>query len=201
MCGACLAVELEREEAIELAVAVLGLAIVYAYPALWLFPLALLAVASAFIPHELAHRFTAEHLGLRARFRLSVSSLVSSLLLCLVTGGVMKVGAAGAVEVEGFATADDAGQIAIAGPLANIAVACLASLLAPASLIFGTIALVNAGLAIFNLLPLPPLDGLHVFRWNRGAWSLVFGLALLTATIASVAVARSVLGWLLWFAR
>ncbi len=76
-----------------------------------------------------------------------------------------------------------------AGPLSNLALALLSAVvlgllarLAPATLdapgvagLLDGLILVNAGLFVFNLLPIPPLDGSHVvasiipYRY-RGAW-------------------------------
>ena len=58
----------------------------------------------------------------------------------------------------------DAAKVAAAGPLANIALAAGAALAAaalggPAAAVFLALAKINLGLAAFNLLPLPQLDG------------------------------------------
>lgn len=198
MCAVSLAVELEKEEFIELVVAALGLSLVYAYPSLYSFPIALVTIAAAFVPHELAHRYLAEHLGFRSRFRLSTPSLVSSIMICLLSGGLVKVGTAGAVEVQGFASEDDMGEIALAGPLTNMLIAALSALFSPASPLFAIIAIVSAGMGVFNLLPVPPLDGHYVARWNRQNWALVFGLSLLVSVLVSWSVVQDALGWLLW---
>lgn len=80
--------------------------------------------------------------------------------------------------------------VSVAGPLSNVGLALLSGVVfgllvrfAPgvvtrssaASVLLHLLIQVNVGLAVFNLLPLPPLDGSHVAgnllptRW-RGAW-------------------------------
>jgi Zn-dependent protease len=196
--GEYLAAEEARREVWELTIAVVGLAIIYSYPLLPLFPQALIAVVSAFVPHELAHRYVAESIGLRARFRLSPAHLASSLALCLLTMGAVKVGMAGAVVISGWTTPDDEGEIALAGPLANLVVAAIAACLGPASPLFTLVALVNASLAIFNLLPVPPLDGYRVARWREEYWAGAFALSLICAALVSLSAVQDILGWLLW---
>lgn len=95
--------------------------------------------------------------------------------------------------------------VSAAGPLSNIGLAVLSAVLfgllvrfqpdlvmhqSPGWYLLVYMMLVNVGLAIFNLLPIPPLDGSHVaeslvpYRW-RGAWEQFARLApfLLLAVI------------------
>jgi Zn-dependent protease len=37
-------------------------------------------------------------------------------------------------------------------------------------LLFSLGAYINTWLAIFNLIPFSPLDGMAVFKWNKVAW-------------------------------
>jgi Zn-dependent protease len=87
--------------------------------------------------------------------------------------------------------------ISAAGPLSNLGLAVLSSVVfavllrvdprlldngTPGRVLLGYMIVVNVGLAIFNLLPIPPLDGSHVaaalvpYRW-RGAWEAFTRLA------------------------
>jgi Zn-dependent protease len=103
--------------------------------------------------------------------------------------------------------------VALAGPLTNFAMVALFGLLARVSpagtalpFLFISIALVNAVLMLFNLIPVPPLDGskvLYVFLERRPdiiAWLerygfyiligvLIFGGGLMSAVVFGPAVA------------
>ncbi|MDG6975631.1 MAG: hypothetical protein JRN27_06040, partial [Nitrososphaerota archaeon] len=79
------------------------------------------------------------------------------------------------------------GKISLAGPLTNVAIAAL---FLP-FFFFGSGVLyavgyigvqVNIFLAMFNMLPIGPLDGAKVWRWNLFLWGVVFvPLALVLA--------------------
>ncbi len=82
--------------------------------------------------------------------------------------------------------------VSIAGPLSNLGLAFLGAVTmglvyrfapdlipprGPAETFLSAVVLMNVGLAVFNLLPFPPLDGSHVlgsfipYRW-RDAWNV-----------------------------
>ncbi len=139
------------------------------------------------ILHEVAHGFVADKLGdptarLAGRLTLNPKSHIDPMmsialpLLLLLSGSPVIFGAAKPVPVDPFNFRDgrkDLALVALAGPLTNILVAIAASLvirlffISP-SLSFilpflSTIVSLNLLLAIFNLLPIPPLDGSKVF--------------------------------------
>jgi Zn-dependent protease len=72
--------------------------------------------------------------------------------------------------------ARDSMIVAAAGPVSNLAIAALAAVVGrilfaiePQTVeVFGRIILFNAVLAVFNLLPVPPLDGSHIMRFATG---------------------------------
>jgi Zn-dependent protease len=71
------------------------------------------------------------------------------------------------------------GIISIAGPLTNIVIAMVFLLvrLVGTGIIgdIGEIGFpVNLFLAMFNMLPIMPLDGAKVFHWNKVLWAIVF---------------------------
>jgi Zn-dependent protease len=151
--------------------------------------------------HEFFHAFTAWKLGDDTAARLGRLTLnpvahidpIGTLLLPLL--GV-PFGWAKPVPVDvtrirrGISMSTGNILISAAGPLSNLGLAVLSTLLyalllkfqpqllaagQPASMLLGYMIVVNVGLALFNLLPVPPLDGSHVaealvpYRW-RGAW-------------------------------
>lgn len=143
------------------------------------FPMALVAVGTGFILHELAHKYTAIHFGARAEYRAWMQGLVFALLTSLI-GFVFA--APGATYIfGGHINAKKNALISLAGPATNIvlgiAFITLAFLIGPYNPFFETASLtasVNLFLALFNMLPIFPLDGSKVFAWSKGVWALVF---------------------------
>lgn len=140
-------------------------------------PLMLLVVGTAFVFHELAHKFVAQSYGLFAEYRLSSQGLMLALLSSLF-GFV--IAAPGAVYMQGYYVTEEVyGKTALAGPLANILVAIFGLILFPLG--FSWISMViriNLFIGLFNLIPFPPFDGSKIMRWNSTIWGLTVGLAL-----------------------
>ena len=153
------------------------------------FFVALVAVGSGFVLHELMHKFTAERYGYWAEFRMWVQGIV----LALVTSTLGFIFAApGATYISGSNVSDrQNGIISIAGPLTNVAIAALFLLVGivgtGSPLVNDIVSVgfpVNLFLAMFNMLPIMPLDGAKVFRWNKLIWLVVFGpLMLIILTV------------------
>lgn len=139
--------------------------------------------------HEISHGYMAERLGdPTARFmgRLTLNpmshidpfgSILLPFLLYYASAGAFVFGWAKPVPYDPRNLKDPkrgAGLIALAGPLANIALAAIFGLILrllrlsagegemPLESLMSTIVLVNVALAVFNLVPLPPLDGSKV---------------------------------------
>jgi Zn-dependent protease len=144
------------------------------------------------ILHEIAHGFIADRLGdptARLLGRISLNPLphidpflsIAIPLLLLLTGSPIIFGGAKPVPIDTFNLRDgrkDLALVAVAGPVTNIIIAAIAALIAHAigldafslfrgddlvTRIIGIVISINISLSIFNLLPIPPLDGSKVF--------------------------------------
>jgi Zn-dependent protease len=142
----------------------------------------LLLIAMTF--HEFSHGWTAYKLGdttaaRQGRLTLNplahidpVGTVLLPILLFITTNGQFVFGAAKPVPINYYALRNprrDMLLIGLAGPLSNIILAALLSLilkgLNSASLaaeLIRNLAFINIILGIFNLLPIPPLDGSRV---------------------------------------
>ena len=131
------------------------------------------------ILHEVAHGFAAERLGdptarLMGRLTLDprkhIDPIMSVLLplVLILSGSPVIFGAAKPIPVDPFNLKEgrkDMALVSLAGPLTNFIIAILASIVFKIVSIdiFAMIVQINLLLAIFNLLPIPPLDGSKVF--------------------------------------
>ena len=140
--------------------------------------------------HEVSHGAVANYLGdptakYAGRLTLNpmkhldpIGSVILPLFLIVmakITGGGIIFGWAKPVPINPFNFRDQkygSAKVSLAGPAANLAVAlffglalrCVPSILGipDLALIFSYIVYINILLAVFNLLPIPPLDGSHI---------------------------------------
>ena len=146
--------------------------------ALYLVGISLVTVGAGFVFHELSHKFVAQRYGYWAEFRMWTMGLVLALVTSLL-GFVFA--APGATYISGTnISVGENGKISIAGPLTNVAIAVLFTpfLLLNSNDLLWAIGFVgvriNVFLALFNMLPIGPLDGAKVFRWSLPVWVFVF---------------------------
>ena len=145
--------------------------------------LALITVGPGFIFHELSHKFAARHYGFWAEFRMWPQMLVMAIVISL-TGFFFA--APGATYISGSdISKTENGIISLAGPLTN---ALIAALFIPLFLFGGAYSSVggfglwvNIELGAFNLIPIGPLDGAKVIRWNKVVWAVAIGALLVAA--------------------
>ena len=155
--------------------------------------LAGVAVGTGFIFHELAHRQVARYYGVYARYRAWYTGLLLAVTIAFLSAKMLGMpfvlaapGAVYIVGAMGFIHPLLELRIAEAGPLANIVVSItffVGSALTPNPWHYylGYISSVNAWLAFFNLLPVPPLDGYKIMRIRTVEWGiLLFAAFVLT---------------------
>lgn len=153
---------------------------------IFMLPVSLIAVGLGFVLHEMAHKFTAQHYGCWSEFRYDQRGLMMALFISAVIGFVWA--APGVTYHSGRITSRQGGIISLAGPVTNMTIA---GILLPMTFISqGNPILwyyiilsgfIIAFLGFFNLLPINPLDGSKVWRWDKGIYiiSVVASLAIL----------------------
>jgi len=162
------------------------------------FVLQLPALLLAVTIHELAHGLVADRLGdptARLSGRLTLNPLphidpLGALALILVGFGWAKPVPVNAYNLRH--PVRDMAAVAAAGPLANFVVAFMGLLLyrllvpmtalpfvvEPVRNVMAMVFILNVGLGVFNLIPLPPLDGGHFLPYflPRASWGAIHKL-------------------------
>lgn len=167
------------------------------------------------ILHEIAHGWVADKLGdptarISGRLTLDPRPHIDPLmtialpLLLVITGAGVIFGSAKPVPIDSFNFREpkkDMAITALAGPLTNLGIAVILALILKVLYFFvineSVYAIIretlltgmmwNVGLAVFNLFPLPPLDGFKVlagilpdemaaemYRWERFGFTIIF---------------------------
>jgi Zn-dependent protease len=152
--------------------------------------ISLVAVSLGFVLHELGHRYMARRFGFFAEFKMWRTGLLIALAGSLF-GFIFA--APGAVNIyprqAGYNTAmttnDKMGIISITGPAMNFVLAIIFLIIyfIYPHVLFSLGARINTWLAVFNLLPFGPLDGMKIFKWSRKIWfsAFIIGIVLFTA--------------------
>jgi Zn-dependent protease len=144
------------------------------------------ALLIGFAFHEFAHAWVADRLGdptPRSQGRLTLNPFVHLDIFGTLMALLYQFGWAKPVLTQPhyFKGNQQRGMmlVSIAGPLSNLLMAFIAMFLwiltisvigdsswSPTiSQVFLSIVLMNLGLGVFNLLPIPPLDGFSILRW------------------------------------
>lgn len=147
---------------------------------LGLFGTCLVVVFMSFLLHEFGHKFVAQNHGLWSEYRMWPAGLVLTLITSFL--GFL-FAAPGAVMIAGNMDSETNGKISIAGPIVNIIISAIGIIGCFTINYSGWVILVfmlgnlNAFLALFNLLPVPPLDGSKIVSWNPIIWVIAIAIA------------------------
>lgn len=147
-----------------------------------MFGVMLLLVALSFVGHELGHKFVAQNFGCWSEYRMYPAGLALAVVMSVV--GFL-IAAPGAVYIKGVQNEEQNGKISIAGPLVNIVLAvigiagCLLCNHSALVIPFYFLMSLNGSLALFNMLPIPPLDGSKILRWNAPIYIVTLVIAAL----------------------
>jgi Zn-dependent protease len=175
-----------KNEIRDLLISLLVLSLIFGSFNFSLLPVTIFIVLIAFFSHEMSHKFVAMHYGCEAEYKMWPFGLAMGLVTSLFG---FTIAAPGAVYIspykKGFAfkvanlTKRNYAIISLSGPLVNIVLASLLlaiNLLYPLSLLAMT-ARISFFLAMFNLLPIPPMDGSKVMSWNIKVWGLLIAIS------------------------
>lgn len=203
--------QFSKTETKDLSISIIVITLLFAYlysngtfgMIIYLIPISLVTIGLSFILHELGHKYVAQKYGFFAEFR----KWNTGLLIAIITGlfGFIFL-APGAVYIgsyTGIITDEENGKISIAGPIVNIILAVIFLLIeislkpffllsSPLSTYLMITAMIgfhiNSFLALFNLLPIPMLDGSKVMKWNLPLWivSIVVAGLLTYASYSSI---------------
>lgn len=179
--------------------------------------IALIIVGTSVFAHHAAQRLLAISSGVKPEHKVWWLGLLLGLAAVLVSNGRVWVFAATSFLVHHvpgtrlgkprhFITQAELGSIALAGPATNLVLAALTGLLATGEFASKFLTF-NLVFAAYNLLPIPPLDGAHVFFASRltyvFAFSALVGYALLALALNVHSIIGSLAfglaGWLLFY--
>ena len=168
----------------------------------WLFNYIFVFILVAFIVliHESAHKLWALAAGYRSEFQLWPYGIVIALALAFMTKGKFFFLGLGGVWVTEMAVHRLGGfryglstfistWIAFAGPLANLLLAFIFKpvYLATGNDLIGMFVKINLWMAVFSMLPIPPLDGATGFFGGRSTFMLLMGFMIGAAVMIWVA--------------
>jgi len=157
-------------------------------------------IGMSFILHEVGHKFVAQSYGAFAEYQIWLPGLIFSMFLGVASGGRYIFFAPGFVAIystvrsrfgrkkEVIIGVEEVGKISLAGPAANLVLALVFKVFSgfvvrDVGLAF---IIINSWLALFNLLPIPPLDGSKVFVWSRITWAVFFTASIISLFILPV---------------
>jgi len=192
----------KNKELRDLIVAILILSVIFSFPNpdfLSVFIVSILIVLFSYFVRELAHKFVARKFGCMSTFKLwppgiliGIMSMFLKYFMGYFGGKNIVFAAPGFAEIVpyrfgrmGFkvarVTPKDLGLVALAGTGMNIFFAVFFKMF-PGG-IFQTLSLYNGLIALFNLLPIAPLDGSKIFLWSMMTWLFLVFVSVLVVFV------------------
>ena len=163
---------------------------------------AVLIMTLVVLIHISAQRVAGLHVGIRVEYRLWWLGLVLGLVFVFVSRGNIWFLAPGGIIFHHLAihrigffrygiNTLTMNSISFMGPLANIALAIVFKILfmfLPNNMLIEKVIFVSLWFAVFNMLPIPPLDGNKMFFHSRAVYVLLFGCILGAALLLSLQI-------------
>ncbi|MEM3127310.1 MAG: hypothetical protein QW331_04570 [Candidatus Woesearchaeota archaeon] len=155
--------------------------------------ISIIIVLLSLIVHEYAHKLSAISVGFKSTFKPSWTWIWGTLAACFVTNGFLVAPINGTIELKLAGRQRlghfryglnywASGVVSFLGPFSNLLLAIIFKtllLLSPDSIILQKALVINISMAIFNILPLPKVDGLLTFYSNLMFYvTMFFGVVL-----------------------
>ncbi len=183
-------------EGLSLVIAALVIALVFGSNELLagnieLFIIVAIVATIAVIPHELMHRWSARRMNCYSRYVLDPTGLLLTLITAIpfipfkiIMPGFVLISCP-FTDPQNYKRIE--GVTSFAGPVTNLFIAVTSLLLLkpliaiyPSRLLLYFLVMnykLNAWVAFFNLLPIPPLDGSKIIRWKPLLWIISIALS------------------------
>ena len=133
-----------------------------------------IGILVGFLLHEMAHRQVARRYGMLAEFIAFIPGLLVTIASSILPIIILAPGYVRTISYYGYSRGVI--ESVMAGPLVNIILAGvgLAGWWITGSPWLHGFGWINGLIAVFNLLPIPPLDGEKIMRMNMNTWIMLF---------------------------
>ena len=156
----------------------------------WGFLISAILVATAFLPHEMAHKIVAIRRGQFARYILWTRGILYTFLTLILGIGLIVPGFVAIVPLKRQMDKKDLGMVALAGPAINAVIGIVSliigllthfSILPFTGLLAGVnvfilVAQFNALIALFNCIPVWQLDGAKILKWDWKVFAAIVAI-------------------------
>jgi len=144
----------------------------------------LAGILVGFIVHEALHKYTARRYGMLSEFVASPIWLLITVVSSFLWFKILAPGYVRVIAVFRGHTRKELFMSTVVGPASNIVIALVTLPLASINPGFSVVSQINGWLAMFNLLPIPPLDGSKVLSYDMRIWAMLFAVSFLILMLA-----------------